>query len=637
MSVTPRTAYLYQSVVVRLAKSLLPHGDHLKSARVSWGDGSKIVALKSLTRPVAHAYARSGRFTIAATITDIKGHHLRVTAKEVVTGPLVGNYSGSDHSGHAASFYVAATEKSLENAYIANTALTCSVSTDTVAYANYLTVPLVPISSSGAFKTTTSSTGLVEGQPATITDTFQGRFTGPGTDKRQGAAGSYRETVTFTNSSLGSCTTNDVPWNLERDTQPTQTTAPAPQGNFSGPDYFGHATSFYVNPGGTALENAYVANTGLTCSVATDSVAYANYLTMPLVPVSSTGAFDTTTSTTGLVEGQAATITDEFRGNVESLATDGHERAAGTYRQTVTFTNSSLGTCTTNDVPWFLERDTQPTQTTTPAPQGNFSGPDYFGHATSFYVNSNGTALENAYVANTGLTCSVATDTVAYANYLTVPLVPVSSTGSFTATSSTTGLIDGQSATTTDVFQGQVESAGADGHERVAGTYRETITFTNSSLGFCTTNDVTWSLERDTQPTQSTAAAPVGNYAGTDYFGHATSFVVASGGNAIDTISVTNTRLSCSVSTDNVGGSNYININAGAVDVAGTIQATSTASVVVNSQSATINSVFSGNVESLATDGHERLTGTYRETITFTNTSLGFCTTNDVPWSAEAS
>ena len=227
------------------------------------------------------------------------------------------------------------------------------------------------------------------------------------------------ETITFTDPALGTCTSNDVPW-CSRDTQPSQTSARAPQGNFSGGDYFGHAESFYVASGGTALDNVYVANTYLTCSVGTDSVADANYLTIPTLSVAVSGSFSATSSTSGLVAGEPATITDVFRGNIESLASDGHERAAGTFPRRSRSPTLRSEPAPAMDAPWCRARHpAQPDER--PRAQGNFSGGDYFGHAESFYVASGGTALDNVYVANTYLTCSVGTDSVADANYLTIP------------------------------------------------------------------------------------------------------------------------------------------------------------------------------------------------------------------------
>ena len=225
---------------------------------------------------------------------------------------------------------------------------------------------------------------------------------------------------------------------------------------------------------------------------------------------------------------------------------------------------------------------------------------------------------------------------MADANYLTIPTLSVAASGSFSATSSTSGLVAGEPATITDVFRGNIESLASDGHERAAGTYRETITFTDPALGTCTSNDVPWVLERDTQPSQTTTPPPDGGYAGSDYFGHSASLNVASNGTTLDNISVANTHLTCSVNTDNVSGSNDVAIVSGSIGASGAFSVSSSTSAVVNSEDATISEVFRGYVESLASDGHERLVGTYRETITFTDPSLGTCTSNDIPWSAES-
>jgi hypothetical protein len=355
VTVVPTTAYLRQTVVASVARSSLPRGDHLRSASVSWGDGSKPTTLTSLASRATHSYAHAGPFVIVATLTDTNGQHAAASVKETVTGPLQGNYSGSDHFGHTDSFYVASGGTALHNAYIANTSLTCTVGTDSVANANYLTIPTVPVAASGAFSTTSSTSDLVAGEPATIADVFRGNIESLATDGHERAAGTYRETITFTDTSLGTCTTNDVPWFLERDTQPTQTTASPPDGGYSGSDYFGHTTSLVVAAGGTALNTVSVANTYLTCSVNTDNVSGSNNVTITSGAIDANGAFSVSSSTPAVVHSENATIDEVFSGSVESLAPDGHERSAGTYRETITFTDTSLGACTTNDVPWTVE------------------------------------------------------------------------------------------------------------------------------------------------------------------------------------------------------------------------------------------------------------------------------------------
>jgi hypothetical protein len=69
-------------VVANASHSRLPKGDHLRRAKVTFGDGSKAVHLRSLKVRARHAYRKPGTFTVVLTIVD--RHGMKVTKSKRV-------------------------------------------------------------------------------------------------------------------------------------------------------------------------------------------------------------------------------------------------------------------------------------------------------------------------------------------------------------------------------------------------------------------------------------------------------------------------------------------------------------------------------------------------------------------------
>ena len=59
----------------------------------------------------------------------------------------------------------------------------------------------------------------------------------------------------------------------------------------------------------------------------------------------------------GTYAGKPAKFTYTFRGNFHGVAPSGAARAAGTFRETMTFTDSTKETCTSNTQSWTASRN----------------------------------------------------------------------------------------------------------------------------------------------------------------------------------------------------------------------------------------------------------------------------------------
>jgi hypothetical protein len=223
----------------------------------------------------------------------------------------------------------------------------------------------------------------------------------------------------------------------------------------------------------------------LNCS---NNTALDDTLIMPAVAVNAAGSFVGSRTDTGILNGQAANYSFRFAGNFHSLAPDAAFRAAGTMRETISFPDSGV-TCTSNTLSWVAERDVQPVQQATPPPTGTYAGLSPFS-GLSFTVGSS-TSIQNV---SEFLQLNCSNDT-ALDDTLIVPSATINADGSFAATTTSTGILNGHPTDFTYTFRGNFHSTGPDDAERSAGTMRESLTFTDNSVT-CTSNTQAWAAHR---------------------------------------------------------------------------------------------------------------------------------------------
>ena len=101
---------------------------------------------------------------------------------------------------------------------------------------------------------------------------------------------------------------------------------------------------------------------------------------------------------------------------------------------------------------------------------GSYSGSTHQGYGLSFYVAADGTQMQDVSIPTVGIAC---TPTNSFADQLNVASIPIGADGSFTSTTTQTGVLSGAPATFTYTFSGNFAGTTA------TGVFREDITFNN--------------------------------------------------------------------------------------------------------------------------------------------------------------
>jgi hypothetical protein len=70
------------------------------------------------------------------------------------------------------------------------------------------------------------------------------------------------------------------------------------------------------------------------------------------IPILAGGSFSATATQTGVIDSHSATFTYTFSGHFHSITASGAERAAGQYREDITFNDGTAVSCTTNPQTW---------------------------------------------------------------------------------------------------------------------------------------------------------------------------------------------------------------------------------------------------------------------------------------------
>jgi hypothetical protein len=210
---------------------------------------------------------------------------------------------------------------------------------------------------------------------------------------------------------------------------------------------------------------------------------------------------------------------------------------------------------------------------------------------------------------------------------LQIASVTLNADGSFTSTTSQSGVFAGHPATFTYHFNGHLDGVTAGGSQKLAGQLRESISYTDTPARDCTSNDQTWNATRDTQPVQPTTAPPSGSYSGLDAQGHQLTFFVSATGTALQDISVPTVGLSCV--PDGEATVDQLQIASVTLNADGSFTSTTSQSGVFAGHPATFTYLFRGNVHGLSPTGVPRLAGQLRESISYTDTPARDCTSND--------
>jgi hypothetical protein len=306
----------------------------------------------------------------------------------------------------------------------------------------------------------------------------------------------------------------------------------------------------------------------------------------------------------------------------------------GTFNETLKYTDSAARTCTSGNQAWTATRDAQPPQTTSPPPAGSYTAtnPQTNG-PIMFYVSSSRTSLQDISIPTVYLTCAPRGDPNP-AEPFGIAAAALKPDGSFTATTTQTGVYAGYPAKFTYTFQGNFHGVGPSGAARAAGTFQETLKYSDSAARTCTSNIQSWTATRDAQPPQTTPPPPAGGYTATNpQTNGPITFSVSSSRTSLQHISIPTVYLTCAPPGD-PNPAEPFGIAAAPLKPDGSFTATITKGAVYLGHKATFTYTFRGNFHGVAPSGAARAAGTFRETLTYSDSAARTCTSNTQSWTA---
>jgi hypothetical protein len=361
--------------------------------------------------------------------------------------------------------------------------------------AEHLDISEIPLAADGSFAATKVQDGVVGGVEAKFTYSFRGHFHGLTSTGVPRVAGMLRQTVTFTDGSAYTCTTNDWSWSAQRTTQGSQAAAAPLPGSYLGdaPQHSSYDVSFYVSPDSTMLQDVTV-TTFLACAPTRNFPT--EHLDIGEIPIAANGSFTATRTQDGVIAGLPVKFTYAFSGHFHGMSATGVQRVAGMLRQTATFTDGSTYTCTTNDWSWSALRTAQGSQAAAPPQPGSYGGdaPQHSSYDLTFRVSADSAHLRDVTVT-TFLACAPLRNLPA--DQLVVADIPIAANGSFTSTTNRVGTVmGGFPATFTYTFSGHFHGFTSGGIARAAGMLRQDVSFTDGTAFSCTTNAHSWSALR---------------------------------------------------------------------------------------------------------------------------------------------
>ena len=488
LSLSAKSTTVGKAITASAAKSSVPKGDKLTKITLNWGDGSKAVVLSGLKAKASHRYAKPGRFTVRLTLTDRHKKTAQATAAEQVVAapPPAGSYTGSTAQNIGLTFYVSSNRASLQDIAIPTVFLNCTPGGTTAN--SELSIAAAAITSSRSFKGAATQSGVWQGFPAKFTYKFSGSFTTVNSAGELQAAGTFSETISYNDGTAHTCGSDQLSWTAARDTQPAQSTARPVAGSYTGSTAQNIGLTFYVSSSRTTLQDISIPTVFLDCTPGgADPISE---LSIASAAISSDGSFNGAATQSGIWQGFPAKFTYLFRGNFHSLSPAGVLRAAGTFKETVSYNNGTAHICNSDELTWTATRQAQPTQTNSAPPAGSYSGQTWQNVGLTFNVTGSGTGLQNISIPTVFLDCTPGGATPS--NGFSIASATISSTRSFTATSTQTGVFTGQPAKFTYLFRGNFHSLNPAGVPRAAGTFKETITYNDGTARTCTSNELTW-------------------------------------------------------------------------------------------------------------------------------------------------
>jgi hypothetical protein len=446
----------------------------------------KEVGAARLRQPVTLTGLPKGRFVLSVTVRASDGRSVTKsrTYRSCTAFPLAGSYSGGDSQGGSLAFYVSTNRHLLQDATVSDINLTCS--NGSTPGDTGFSILQATIFASGSFSGSSRQSGFFSGSPATITYKLSGRFHHLDT-----ASGELRENIKYiSGGATVTCTSNNVSWNTTRGAQGSQARALPLVGGYAGGDAQGGSLAFYVSTDRRHLQDATVSDVNLTCS--SGSTPGDTGFSIPQLMIAPSGSFSGSSTQRGFFSGSPATITYKVAGHFHGLDTSGQQIAAGQLRENVKYTSGGATvTCTSNNVSWNATRGAQGSQAKALPLAGSYTGGDAQGGSVSFQVSADRHHLQDATVSDVNLTCSDGStpgDTGFSISHMTV-----ASNGSFSGSSTQSGLFSGSPATITYKLAGHFHGLDTSGRQVAAGQLRENVKYTSGGATVtCSSNNLSW-------------------------------------------------------------------------------------------------------------------------------------------------
>jgi hypothetical protein len=403
---------------------------------------------------------------------------------------------------------------------------------------------------------------------------------------------------------------------------PPLPTAPEP-GRYtvsnSGP--YGYGFSFYVSPDGTKLQD--ISGTPpLECLP--NGKRPVQYMYIPDVPIQADGSFAATRQDTAVIEGSPANVTYTFSGHFLGGS------FSGMFREEATYDTGASQSCTTGTFTWTASRNSQGSQALERPEPGayNIENAGSYGLGFGFYLSPDGSEVQDVS-GHPGVSCTPGGHS--FGDEVYIASIPITADGSFSATRSEQGVIEGSPATLTFTFSGHFHGHDSYGSARAAGVVREEIIYANGTTYKCDSGGIYWEALRESQPGQAVTPALPGAYGVTNAgsYGYAFSFSVSTDGRHL--LDVTGTPpMRCTPGGGSVSHQFYIPEIAIAAD--GSFRGTATEAGVISGHAATLTYTFSGHLHGYDSGGHARMAGEYRMDATYANGVSYSCSSDEVPW-----
>jgi List-Bact-rpt repeat protein len=562
--------------------------------------------------------------TGTCTVTMSSGQSVTATFATNGTGSTVGpgRYTAGDpqsRSFQEMSFYVAPSG-SLQDVIVTSTDLECAPG-EPIGDMFYL--PEVPVNASGTFSQEIHKEQILKGVMAKYTYVLTGSETG------SEISGSFREDIVYNDGLEHKCSTNNVPWTGTQEGGQSTLALPAAEGSYNGGDPQSRSfqeMTFYVSPVGN-LQDVVVTATFLHC---TPSAEVGDRLELPEVTVGADGSFSAEKEVEGVFENTPAKFAYALSGHVHGAAANGEPRVTGIFREQITYNNGTTRTCSTDDVYFKAARDEKQGAKSLPAQEGRYTAGDPQGRSfqeMSFYVSAAGN-LQDVVVTASDLECSPG-EPIGDTFY--IGEAHVNGDGSFTAEGHQDGVVKGVPAQYTYVLSGHVHGTGPNGEQRVDGIFREEIAYNDGTSHTCSTNNHYWMASREEKQGAISLPAQEGFYGAGDPQGRSfqeMTFSVTPLGD-LSHVVVTSTLLRCDPSAE-VG--DKFEIPEVEVEPDGSFDAEREVEGIFEKTSAKFVYTISGHVHGAGSNGEPRLSGIFREDITYDNGTERRCSTDDVYW-----